>query len=345
MLTKITIEDYLTSAEELPLIDVRSPGEYKKGHIPGAINIPLFNDTERAEVGTMYVQQSREKAIDLAYKFVEPKRQFFIDEARKAAVNNKIAVHCWRGGMRSKAFAEHIESNGIDEVFVIKNGYKSFRKHVLDSFEIDCKLNILGGYTGSGKTEILKQLKTQGEQCIDLEALANHKGSVFGGMGKRIELSTEQFENNLYWEWRKQNFSKAVWIEDESASIGPVNIPSGLYKKMREASIIFLEIPKEKRAEYLVLDYNNCKKEVLKQNVLKISKRLGGLNTQDTIKYIDKENYVEAAMILLNYYDKYYLKGLSKRNQKAVSKLHANSVEHSNNAQLILDFMRQNPQL
>ena len=175
MLTEITIEDYLSDANEIPLIDVRSPGEYKKGHISGAINIPLFNDEERAQVGTMYVQQNREKAIALAYKIVEPKRQFFIEEAQKAAANNKLAVHCWRGGMRSKAFAEHIESNGINEVYIISRGYKAFRKHVLDSFEINCNLNILGGYTGSGKTEILKQLKACGEQVIDLEALANHK--------------------------------------------------------------------------------------------------------------------------------------------------------------------------
>ena len=340
MLTELTINEYLEKEDQLIIIDVRSPGEYYKGHIPGAINIPLFNDEERAEVGTKYVQQSREKAIALAYQIVEPKRQFFIEEAHKAAVNNKLAIHCWRGGMRSKAFAEHIESNGIAEVFVIKRGYKAFRKHVLDSFEVDCKLNILGGYTGSGKTEILKQLKTQGEQCIDLEALANHKGSVFGGMGKRIELSTEQFENNLYWEWKKLDFSKAIWLEDQSASIGPVNIPAGLYKKMREAPVIFLEIPKEKRAEYLASDYESCNNIVLTENVLKISKRLGGLNTQDAINYINQNNYFEAAMILLNYYDKYYLKGLSKRNPDLVKHVEADSVNHAENAILVSNCLK-----
>ncbi len=340
MLTGINIEDYLASAEEIPLIDVRSPGEFKKGHIPEAKNIPLFNNKEREHIGTVYMQKSKNEAIELGYKYVKPKLQFFIDKANMIAVNNKLAVHCWRGGMRSKAFAEHIESSGIDDVFVIKRGYKAFRKHVLASFEIDCKLNILGGYTGSGKTEILKQLKSNGEQVIDLEALANHKGSVFGGMGKTILLTTEQFENNLFWQWRNLDFSLPIWLEDESASIGPVNIPSGLYRKMRESSVIFLEIPKRKRAEYLASDYESCNNTVLTENVLKISKRLGGQNAQEAIKYINNNNYVEAAMILLNYYDKYYLKGLSKRNQNLVKHVEANSINHAKNAALVRDCLK-----
>lgn len=340
MLKEIFIEEYLALANELPLVDVRSPGEYYKGHIPESINIPLFSDEERARVGTMYVQQSREGAIELAYKLVEPKRQWFIDEASDKKVNNSIAVHCWRGGMRSKAFAEYIEASGIKNVFIIKHGYKAFRKLVLKTFEKDFQLRILGGYTGSGKTEILKQLKMLGEQVVDLEELAHHKGSVFGGMGKRIELSTEQFENDLFWQWKNLDFKKPIWLEDESASIGPVHLPANLFRKMREAKLVFLEIPKTKRAAFLVDDYKTCNKEVLVQNVQKITKKLGGQNAQEAIRLIEKDNYYEAAIILLQYYDKYYLKGLAKRDTEKVVHLTAASIDHKKNARKVKDTFK-----
>lgn len=341
MLTEIKIEDYLSNAQELPLIDVRSPGEYKKGHISGAINIPLFSDEERAHVGAVYMQKSKTEAIELGYKYVEPKLQFFIDEARKATLNNKLAVHCWRGGMRSKAFAEHVESDEIDEVYVIKGGYKAFRKQVLTSFEIDCKLNILGGYTGSGKTQILKHLKANGEQTIDLEALANHKGSVFGGMGKTISLSSEQFENNLFWQWKNLDFSLPIWLEDESATIGHVHIPASLYQKMRESRLVFLDIPKEKRAKYLVSEYKACDKTVLAENIRKISKKLGDLRTVEAINWLEKDNYFEAATLILNYYDKYYLKGLSKRNRNLVKHFKIETLDHAANAALVSSCLKQ----
>ena len=340
MLTEITIEEYLDNADQLPIIDVRSPGEYKKGHIPGALNVPLFSDKERAHIGTVYVQRSKNKAIELGYKYVEPKLKYYIDKAQQTAANNKLAVHCWRGGMRSKVFAEHIESIGIDGVYVIKGGYKAFRKQALKNFETDCRLYILGGYTGSGKTQILKHLKAKGEQIIDLEELANHKGSVFGGMGKTISLTSEQFENNLFWQWKNLDFSLPVWIEDESATIGPVHIPASLYHKMRESHVVFLDIPKEKRAKFLVSEYSDCDKTVLANNIRKISKRLGGLHTTEAINWLEKDNYFEAVMLVLNYYDKYYKKGLSKRGRNLVKHIKIETLDHVANADLVSDSLK-----
>ena len=184
--------------DSLPIIDVRSPLEFEKGHIPGATNVALFSNEERAHIGTVYKQESQEAAIEIGYKYADPKREHYIREARKAAPDGRVIVHCWRGGMRSKSMAEHLENNGFTDVQVITGGYKAFRNYVLDFFQRSFSIKVIGGYTGSGKTEILQELKHQGEQVIDLERLAHHKGSAFGGIGQKEQPSVEQFENLLY---------------------------------------------------------------------------------------------------------------------------------------------------
>jgi len=198
MLQEITIAEYYASYSHLPLIDVRSPGEYEKGHILQARNIALFSNDERAAVGTTYVQVSREKAIELGYKYVTPKLQDFIDESTALAPNYEIVVHCWRGGMRSKAFAQHLHDNGFKKVYVIKGGYKAYRNYILKFFAQPFKLYILGGYTGSGKTHILHEIEKNGEQVIDLEFLAHHKGSAFGAINEPQQPTVEHFENQLF---------------------------------------------------------------------------------------------------------------------------------------------------
>lgn len=244
MISEISIEEYFSHLNNIPVIDVRSPLEFQKGHVPFAHNIPLFSNEERAHIGTVYAKQSQEKALKLGYEYVEPKLENFIAESEKVAPLKEVAVHCWRGGMRSHAFAEHLSSHGFNKVYLIAGGYKSYRNYVLQSYNKEVKLIIIGGYTGSGKTEILKQLHEDGLQVIDLEAIANHKGSAFGRIGKLNQPTSEQFENNFFHEWNKLDFSKYILLEDESFSIGSVNLPNALYKKMCDAplfSLIFLK--------------------------------------------------------------------------------------------------------
>jgi tRNA 2-selenouridine synthase len=338
MVQKIEIQEYLNDYLSLALIDVRSPGEYIKGKIPGAINIPLFSNEERAEVGTAYKKKSREKAIELGLIYVKPKLDDFILQANQIANNAKFIVYCARGGMRSYSFAEHLANHGFKEVYVIKQGYKAFRNYALNTFTKESQIRILGGYTGSGKTYVLKYLKEQGEQIIDLEGLASHKGSAFGGIENGMQPTIEQFENNLFWEWKELNLSKPIWIEDESHRIGSVNIPMKLFDLMRNKPVYFLDIPKTERAKHLVEEYADCNKVALTNSIKRISKKMGGLNVKLALENLEQNNFYEVAICLLEYYDKYYNRGLLKRNQDLVHTLKLKEVNNIENTQSLLNY-------
>ena len=338
MINFINIEEAINL--QTAIIDVRSPLEYEKGHIPNAINIPLFSNDERAHVGTVYKQQSKEAAIELGYSYVNPKLDQFIDDAQKVAPNGSVIVHCWRGGMRSQSFAEHLMANGFKDVSVIEGGYKAFRNFVLDYFKTPFPLKIIGGYTGSGKTEILHNLKKQGEQVIDLEGLAHHKGSAFGGISQGEQPSVEQFENNLYSKFSQLNLSKTIWLEDESHNIGKVIIPTSLFVQMQKAEVLFLEISKEERAKHLVSGYADCEDELLKESIERIAKRLGGLRTQQALEFLANGDYYNVALMTLNYYDKYYLRGLQKKPASRIRKFKFASTNHHQNAIDILKYTK-----
>ncbi|NOZ45990.1 MAG: tRNA 2-selenouridine(34) synthase MnmH [Chlorobi bacterium] len=340
MIKEIDFTQYLQLSENIPIVDVRSPAEFEKGHIPKAYNIPLFSNEERALVGTAYVQESKEKALKLGYQYVTPKLNSFVSSSLKLAPEKKIAVHCWRGGMRSRAFAEHLNSNGFTEVYQIIGGYKAFRNYILNYFTQKANLIILGGYTGSGKTHILKYLEKNNLQVVDLEGIANHKGSVFGAIGLSSQPSVEQFENNLFWKWKNLNLSKPIILEDESHRIGSVTLPMELFKQMRIAPVIFLDIPKKERAKNLVLDYVTEEKNLLIESINKITKRLGGLNTKKAIEFIEQNNFYEAALIILNYYDKSYLNGLKRREEGETFFLKPAKSNHKENAQIITNFIK-----
>lgn len=336
MLHKISIQEYYNKAPLIPLVDVRSPGEYQQGHIVGATNIPLFTDDERAAVGTIYKKKTKEKAIELGYQYVTPKLQLFLDQSAELAKGGAIAVHCWRGGMRSHSFAEHLHSNGFQEVYIIEGGYKAFRNHVLDFFEQDIKLHILGGYTGSGKTFILDQLKLMGEQVVDLEGIAHHKGSAFGSLGETPQPSSQHFENQLFEYWRHLNMQRPVWLEDESARIGCVQIPKTLYAQMRSNKLYFIDIPKEERAKLLVTEYAGFNAAHLANSINGIAKRLGGQSVKTALEALEARDYYKVAIITLQYYDKAYLNGVSKRNPNRVQRIALHTVDHAENAKQLL---------
>lgn len=332
----ITIDFYLNTLSDLPIIDVRSPGEFNKGHIPGAKNIPLFSDDERAVVGTAYKQVSREKAIELAYKFVNPKLEYFLTRSLEIAPKREVVVHCWRGGMRSSSFADHLDKHGFKKVYLIEKGYKAYRNYIHSFFEKPFVLKILGGYTGSGKTEILHILAEKGQQIVDLEGLANHRGSAFGGIGLPPQPTTEQFENNLYSSMQVLDPLKPIWIEDESISIGYVNIPKTLFNQMRAQKVYFLNISQHERAKHLVDIYAGLDKEGLAGAIRKISKRLGSDKEKLALQELDNKDYFQVAEIILFYYDKYYLRGLQKRDKSTIIEIKLDSVEHSENADYLL---------
>jgi len=337
MIEIIDISTYLESYSNIPLVDVRSPGEYEHGHIPRAHNIPLFNNDERAQVGTVYKQKSKEAAIELGYVIVEPKLTYYIEEALKIAPNKVIAIHCWRGGMRSQSFAQHLHDNGFVKVYVIEKGYKAFRNFALSFFENNFTLKIIGGYTGSGKTDVLRYLHDCGEQMLDLEGLAHHKGSAFGAIGEKEQPTVEQFQNNLFGELFKLDMKKPIWVEDESSSIGKVFIPQPFFIQMREQTVYFLDISVSERAKYLVGTYGLYDNDKLKESIVKIEKRLGSDRAKEALDAIEKANLYEAAIISLKYYDKFYLRGLKKRDQSFVKYVKQDTVNAKTSAEALLE--------
>lgn len=336
---KINIERFLELSQSLPVLDVRSPGEYRHAHIPGAFSFPLFTDEERKVVGTEYKQQSRQTAIKIGLEYFGPKMRGMVEDAEKIVssfvfgvpglqqptqnpkleTRNSIIVHCWRGGMRSAAVAWLLDLYGF-KVYTLVGGYKAFRNWVVKQFAVPYRMHILGGYTGSGKTETLKELGRMNERIVDLEELAGHKGSAFGNIGLPEQPKQEMFENKLAIALKAaagEDAQQTLWLEDESQRIGTVNIPQPLWLNMRSAPVFFLDIPFEERLEHLVTEYGCLDKEKVLDATGRLQKRLGGLETKTAIAYLQEGNVRECFRILLKYYDKYYHKGLNNRQNVA----------------------------
>lgn len=305
MSQNIDINELLILRKNFPVIDVRSPVEYSHGHIPGSINIPLFNDNERAAVGTVYVKKGREEALLLALELAGPQLKEKVITLKSVYKNGKLLVHCWRGGIRSLSMAWLFDLFGYESL-ILKGGYKAYRRKIKEDFNCNAKIITIGGMTGSGKTKILEYLENHGHQVINLEKLANHKGSVFGNLAMGLQPTTEQFENDIFERWQFLDFSKVIFFEDESRSIGKVNIPTELYEKMQVSPVIEIIVDKKIRIESLVKDYASYDKTLLKEGVEKIKKRLGGLNAKQAISAIDERQFQLAIDIILQYYDKAY---------------------------------------
>ncbi len=305
MSPSIPISEFLEAARQLPIIDVRSPAEFEKGHIPGAFNIPLFSNEERARIGTSYKQQGKDPAVLLGLEIVGPRLASFVKQAAVLTREKKVLVHCWRGGMRSSSFAWLLNTSGIEAV-TLRGGYKAYRHLVQKSFEKKLNLIVLGGETGSGKTDILKQIALRGEQMLDLEGFAHHKGSSFGALGQLPQPSSEAFENHLSDALRKLDTSKRIWVEDESRSIGRVFIPDPFWIQMKTAPLICIELSKNVRIGRLLAEYGLFSKQELEAAVLRIQKRLGGLATKQCLEALAAGELGVVADITLTYYDKAY---------------------------------------
>ena len=314
---KISIEEFLALAPHHPVFDVRSPGEYLHAQISGALSLPLFSDEERKVVGTAYKQQSKQKAIKIGLDYFGVKMRNMVETVEKIVAEKNttetktILVHCWRGGMRSAAVAWLLDLYGF-EVYTLVGGYKSYRNWVISQFEKTYEINILGGYTGSGKTAILHELVNNKQPVIDLEKLANHKGSAFGGIGQGEQPTQEMFENLLAIELNK-NEQNNIWLEDESQRIGKLQIPQPFWLHMRTKPVFFIEIPFHERLQYIIQEYGVCDKHSVQLSIERIQKRLGPLETKTAIAFLHKNEIADCFGILLLYYDKHYNKGLENR--------------------------------
>jgi len=321
MIRELSVDEFLQQSAANLTLDVRSEGEYNHAHIPHSSNLPLFNNEERSVAGTLYKQHGRNDAIQKGLEIIGPKMAGFTQLVIEQIQNNKVFVHCWRGGMRSSSMAWLLNLMGWD-VYVLKGGYKAYRNKVLEHFTLPKKYALLGGFTGSGKTKVLNALHESGEQVIDLEALANHKGSAFGALGEREQPSTEMFENLLHQVLMTMNHNSTIWVEDESKTIGKVYLNNIFLKNIRQAAFFVIEIPFAERVEALVNSYGSFSFEELEAAIHKISKRLGNENSRDAITALTQGDITSAAAITLRYYDKAYQFSLEKRKENTHQRLH-----------------------
>ena len=332
---KICVTEFLARAVDIPVVDVRSPSEYSYGHIPGAKNIPLFSDYERDAVGKLYKAAGREAAILRGLEMCGPDLHSKLNDAVTLSRDGRLLVHCWRGGMRSEAMAWLFSLAGL-ECQILNGGYKSYRSHVLEYLGESRKYIILGGLTGSGKTDLLKYIGIKGEQFIDLEGLACHKGSAFGSLGQPPQPSSEHFANILTDKISKLESNNVIWLEDESKNIGSVFLPDNFYFNMQGSPVIALIADVKTRMPRLLEEYSEYEPEELKKSVMKISRRLGGDNTRESIESIDSGDFTRAIEITLTYYDKTYMYGLNRRPAGLIHYVYTDTSDTASNAEKIL---------
>jgi len=246
----------------------------------------------------------------LGLRIVGPKMEGFVRQAQKLAPERRLAVHCWRGGQRSQSMAWLFRQAGFD-VVTLDGGYKQYRQHILTRFEnATLPMIVLGGKTGTGKTKILHALRDFGEQIIDLEAIAHHKGSAFGSIGEQPQPTVEQFENDLFACISQLDPERPTWIENESRSIGRVFVPEGFWNQMRRSPLYNVEVPQASRIQNLVSDYVGISVEELELTFWRIEKKIGGQQLKTALEALQRGDYAAAAEIALHYYDKTYRYGL-----------------------------------
>ncbi len=328
MIKSIPIDQFLALKKVVPIIDVRSQGEFAQGHISGAINIPILDDVSRKIVGTMYKQYGRQTAVLKGLELTGPDLSSTLRKGVKAAPDGRALVHCWRGGMRSEFFAFLMHYYGFESI-VLEGGYKAYRGAVHESFNKKYDIKVLTGKTGSGKTEILHSLKQKGAQIIDLEGISQHRGSSFGALGMEPQPSQEQFENRLFEELNALDVSKIIWIEDESRAIGDKVIPEGIWTQMKAAPMVEIHRTDSERMAQILLDYGHFDIEELKVAMARIGKRLGPQHVKQALIHLDQHEISEAFEIALKYYDRAYAHLLSQREKAEVKTLDASQKKYS----------------
>ncbi len=322
MPTFLAIDQFLRLRDAgVPVLDVRSPGEFACAHMAGAQNLPLFSDAERAQVGTCYARQGRTEAVLLALRLVGDqlagKAGQALDLCRSSAhaaaspARPHVLLYCWRGGMRSRSMAWLLESCGLT-VALLHGGYKSYRRHARYVLGLPRPVLVLSGLTGCGKTDMLHALAALGEQVVDLEGLACHRGSAFGAVGLSIpQPGNEDFENRLFEQWRRLDPQRPVWLEDESRRIGQVTLCEEFFHHIDASPLIMVHLPLDDRIRRLVRIYsgdghNPAVQEALCAALQKLQRRLGSETTARCCAAVRAGQLEDAVRAVLTYYDKCY---------------------------------------
>ena len=322
------------------MLDVRSPAEYQKGHIPGAVSFALFSDDERARIGTLYKQKGREPAVEEGLRVIGPRLLDIVQHARKLADDGQVKLYCWRGGMRSGSVAWLLKTAGFS-VQVLPGGYKTYRTAAVEVFEGIRNLIVLQGATGSGKTDILHSMACRGEQVLDLEGLAHHRGSAFGALGQAEQPETQHFQNEIYRVLRSFDFNRRIWVEGESKSVGRCYLPDELWNQMARANVLEIAVPAELRVQRLVQEYGQFEPELLGASIQKLRKRLGGLRTQEALDLLAAGDLSAVARLLLVYYDDSYSNSRKEQNKFGQKPLQILTVDPDLGAQQILQYADQ----
>lgn len=333
------ISEFLVKRKQFPVFDVRTEAEFLQGHIPGALNLPLFSVEERHIIGLTYKTEGKQAAILKGLDFVGPKMRPIIEQVKSVTDSRVVLAHCWRGGMRSGAVGWLLGFYGFT-VYIVNGGYKAYRRHILEEFKTQKSLVILGGRTGSGKTDVLRLLPERNQQIIDLELLANHKGSAFGDIDQPAQPTQEQFDNDLGLDWVSVNPEKVVWLEDESHKTGSIQINEFFWPKMRTAPVIYLDIPVQERAKKLVEEYGKTDPVNLEKSILKIREKLGGTDTKQCLLWLETGDWLTLSEFLLTrYYDPGYDFGTSKRDPESIIRVPCEKIDPAGNADRVVEAL------
>ena len=329
---------------DCPLIDVRSPAEFARGHIPGAYNIPLLDDDERHEVGKKYVQTGREQAIELGLELVGPKMAILAQSAKGLSEERQRRVYCWRGGMRSEKMAWLFELSGL-QCTVLNGGYKAYRGTIMEAFDQIEHLILIQGPTGSGKTEILKSMRDLGMQVIDLEGLARHKGSAFGHLGQGEQPTSQQFHNDIFHVMRDFDLSRPVFVEAESANIGRVNLPDALWARMKKSPVIHIDIDRPARFRHLMENYGHYPIGELLQSTQRIAAHLGGRRLSLVTELLKQGDVRQAVSEVLDYYDASYERSRKHHLKEILFTYHSAQFDPRAAARFIAEKLNQEERL
>ncbi|MDG1467223.1 MAG: tRNA 2-selenouridine(34) synthase MnmH [Alphaproteobacteria bacterium] len=317
------------------IIDVRSPLEFIEDHIVGAINCPVLSDLERQKVGTIYKKESSFKAKIIGSSLTAKNIAFHIENKFMEKKGSwQPLIYCWRGGQRSKAFSIVLSEVGW-RTNQLKGGYKEYRNQVinfLDNIGPKLKITLISGKTGSAKTKILKSIENEGGQILDLEGLANHKGSLLGKIPDLIQPSQKFFESLIFNKIQNLNLKDKIYIEAESSKIGNIHIPKSIWKKMIKSPRIEISANVELRAKFLVSDYDYmCNDPTLINPIIKgLKNRLSKELFDEWTNLIDRKKWFDLTKSFLeNHYDPSYSSNTIKNDRKVIKKITATSLNNS----------------
>lgn len=298
----LSIKDALNLPNSL-FIDVRSEAEYEDDHIPNSINVPILDNEERHIVGYTYKQESKDKAYEIGYTIFNKKISEF-EKIVKQNIEKNIIFYCFRGGTRSTVFSDYFNKKEI-KVYKLDGGYKKYREYIreeIKKIDFPKKIIVLYGYTGSGKTRLIKKLKNS----IDLEGLAAHRSSLFGAVGLKPHTQ-KMFDSLLYFELIKKR--DYLILEGESRKIGDVYIPENLFNEMTNSKKLSLSCSLETRSKRIVEEYfeDDSKIEEVTKIIPSLSKFMGNIKSNDLAILIQrKEYFLFSKMMLKDYYDPLY---------------------------------------